>query len=325
MILSLIDCFNPIHRFRGLKNYRNSPLKMIKQNILDTLSNSISEKIKVQIKLQASDNFSSSGGSGATTIILTCSNTKMSYFIKLGSMQSFNMLRAEYLGVEEIFNTNTIRVPQPISYGVEDNISFVIFEKLNFGNQGSPTLFARKLAEMHKCTNENYGYSIDNSIGSTFQPNEWTDSWSEFWDKNRLGHMLSLAKRKGGVIFPNDDLLREKVKSILKLREKQIKPSLVHGDLWSGNYAYLKNGEPVLFDPAIYYGDFEVDLAMTKLFGTNSKPFYDEYSTISEYPTDGYEIREDIYNLYHILNHYVLFGGGYLSQAYDMINKIIRY
>merc|ERR1712216_483509 len=130
------------------------------------------------------------------------------------------------------------------------------------------------------------------------------------------------CKRKGAS-FANEKELRAKVKKILEAHP--VKPSLVHGDLWSGNMAYTKEeGEYVIFDPATYFGDREVDLAMTKLFGIQSAAYYEAYD--EEYPLqkDGFKIRETIYNLYHILNHYVLFGGGYLSQAKGMIAQILK-
>lgn len=109
------------------------------------------------------------------------------------------MLRAEYFGVKEIYDTGTIRVPQPIAVGVSDYDAFVVFEKLSMGGFGKPERMAEKLAAMHRCTSPNgkFGWKMNNTIGATFQPNVETESWSEFWDKYRLGHMLSLAKREG--------------------------------------------------------------------------------------------------------------------------------
>jgi fructosamine-3-kinase len=125
-----------------------------------------------------------------------------------------------------------------------------------------------------------------------------------------------------GADFPEEAELREKVKTILN-RHKTV-PSCVHGDLWAGNFGATKEGDPVIYDPAFYFGDREVDIAMSKLFGSQSKAFYDAYN--KTFPlADEWEIRETIYNLYHILNHFVLFGGGYLSQGNMMIGKILKY
>eukprot|EP01035_Chromulina_nebulosa_P021472 gene21472-27811_t len=213
------------------------------------------------------------------------------------------MLKAEYTGILDIYNTNTVRAPKPICYGTTDYNSYLVFERLQFGGFGNVEEYARQLAR------------------ATHQPNTWTSTWSEFWDTYRLGYMLDLAKRDGAV-FHNEVELRNKVKYILD--QHICVPSLVHGDLWSGNQGYLTTGEGVIFDPATYYGDREVDIAMTKLFGSNSMKFYKAYNEEWPLPPQN-EIRETIYNLYHILNHFVLFGGGYLSQAQSMIGKIIKY
>jgi len=236
------------------------------------------------------------------------------------------MLNAEFEGVKEIYKTNTIKVPSPIVFGNTDYGAFIILEKLNFGGYSDGELYGKKLASMHKCYNPNgkYGWKINNTIGATLQPNNECDTWAEFWDKYRLGHMLDLCKRDGAEFGKKETQVRDKVISILE-KHKFEGPSLVHGDLWSGNQATLSNGEPVIFDPAIYYGDPEVDIAMTFLFGANGKKFYESYYNEMGGQKEGFEIRQTIYNLYHILNHYVLFGGGYLQQSYNMIDKILSW
>jgi len=206
--------------------------------------------------------------------------------------------------------------------GTSDSTAYLVFEKLSLGGYGDAARYAKELAAMHttRSPNNKFGFHINNTCGATFQPNSWTDTWADFWDEHRLGHMLTLAKRDGAS-FPQEKDLRAKVRSVLEAHE--CIPSLVHGDLWSGNQAYTKDGDPVIFDPAVYYGDREVDIAMTGLFGANSALFYSTYE--DEFPLpEGHELRRTIYNLYHILNHYVLFGGGYLGQAKSMMDKILK-
>ena len=226
-------------------------------------------------------------------------------------------------GISDMYDTHTIRVPTPITVGTSDYNAFVVFEKLNMGGRGDPVEYGKQLAAMHRCTSPNgkFGYKINNTIGATPQINTYTDSWADFWDEYRLGYMLKLCKRDGAE-FAYEKEVCEKVYRILSMHE--CIPSLVHGDLWSGNQAYTDDGRAVIFDPATYYGDREVDLAMTKLFGSNSKAFYESYNKAFPLP-EGWEIRETIYNSYHILNHYVLFGGGYLSQAQRMLERILAY
>lgn len=171
---------------------------------------------------------------------------------------------------------------------------------------------------------QNTGFHVDNTIGATHQPNlPWIDSWAEFWDQHRLGHMLKLTGDAG---LSKDDVskLRQKTKELLSHNPE---PSLIHGDLWGGNKGFAKNNDdvvvPVIFDPATYYGDREADIAMTYLFGGFTSDFYEGYE--EEWPLpEGHEERRIVYNLYHILNHDVLFGGMYLRQARGMIDEILR-
>ena len=321
----------------GLKtsSYNNIKKKILKMSFSDLVLSSISKEISGanHKEFVASSSSSVSGGGGGASVgIIKDENSNQEYFVKMASTDSgYDMLNAEYLGIKEIYDSNTIRVPQPICIGSTDFNSFVVFEKISMGGRSSPTRASeagRLLAKMHKTYSKNgqYGWKINNTIGATIQPNVWTSSWAEFWDQHRLGHMMNLAN-KHGATFSNEikTELREKVKIILELHSN-CKPSLVHGDLWSGNQAYTSSGEYVIYDPASYYADREVDLAMTKLFGLQSSQFYDAYE--EEYPlndVEHYEIRTTIYNLYHILNHYVLFGGGYLSTAHNMIGKILKY
>ena len=261
-------------------------------------------------------------GSGASVGIIKDVNNGKEYFCKISGLNSLDMLRAEFFGVKEMYDTNTIRVPRPICYGEESYTTFAVFEKLSIGGYGSYEQMATKLASMHRSLSPNdmYGWKMNNTIGATFQPNNYTPKWADFWDKYRLGHMLSLCKKEGAA-FTNEKELREKVYEILSNHE--CVPSLVHGDLWSGNKAFTSDGEPVIYDPAVYYGDREVDIAMTSLFGSFGSQFYNSYH--AAWPLEeGFEKRKIIYNLYHILNHYVLFGGGYLNEANSMIATILK-
>jgi fructosamine-3-kinase len=163
-----------------------------------------------------------------------------------------------------------------------------------------------------------FGWDFNNTIGSTPQINNWTSNWAEFFAEYRLGYQFQLARRNGGY-FPGQEGL---LAAIPQLLDHQPEASLVHGDLWSGNGAITKSGEPVIFDPATYVGDREVDIAMTELFGGFPAAFYRGYNEV--WPLDdGYKRRKPLYNLYHILNHFNLFGGGYGSQANRMIEQIL--
>lgn len=251
------------------------------------------------------------------------SDGEQTYFIKLNQASQIEMFEAEALGLEQMYNTQTIRIPQPLCCGIAENSSYIVMEWLEFGRGDSKAwqLMGRNLAAMHQVKEASeFGWDRNNTIGSTPQINPWTANWSEFFAEHRIGYQLRLAKRRGGS-FADTGRTIAAVQEILGDRQPQ--PSLVHGDLWSGNAACTTDGEPVILDPATYWGDREVDLAMTELFGGFPAAFYRGYQEV--WPLDrGYERRKAIYNLYHILNHFNLFGGGYGSQASRTIDQILR-
>lgn len=267
------------------------------------------------------------------------SSSSRTYFAKINQASQIGMFEAEALGLQQIRATQTIRVPEPICWGTEGNSAYIVLEWLDLGGRGGDKVWeemGRKLAEMHKYTPPSppllrggeeanstllrgvFGWDRNNTIGSTVQINSWTANWAEFWAEHRIGYQLKLAKRRGGH-FPQAERLLDVIPELLAGYEPQ--PSLVHGDLWGGNAGVTSAGEPVIFDPATYFGDREVDIAMTELFGGFPAQFYRGYNQV--WPLDkGYEQRKTLYNLYHILNHFNLFGGSYESQANQIINRI---
>ena len=279
------------------------------------------------------------------------SSSSRAYFAKINQASKIAMFEAEALGLQQMRATQTIRVPEPICWGTEGNSAYIVLEWLDLGSRGGERAWeemGRKLATMHKYTPPNppllrggeepnstllrggeernstllgkvFGWDINNTIGSTVQINNWTANWAEFWAEHRIGYQLKLARRRGGH-FPQGERLLEVIPELLAGHEPQ--PSLVHGDLWGGNAGVTSAGEPVIFDPAAYFGDREVDIAMTELFGGFSAQFYRGYNQV--WPLEGgYDQRKILYNLYHILNHFNLFGGSYESQANQMINRIL--
>lgn len=251
------------------------------------------------------------------------SDGQRTYFVKLNQASLVDMFEAEALGLQQILETNSIRAPKPICWGTEGNSAYLVLEwlELGRGNTQSWEKMGQQLAAMHQWVGKDaFGWDRNNTIGSTPQINTWTAAWGEFYVEHRLGYQFGLAKRRGGH-FPNQERLLEAIPELLADRQPQ--PSLVHGDLWGGNASCTVEGEPVIFDPAAYYGDREVDIAMTELFGGFPTAFYRGYNEV--FPLDpGYERRKPLYNLYHILNHFNLFGGGYASQASGMIEQILR-
>jgi fructosamine-3-kinase len=234
------------------------------------------------------------------------------------------MFEAEATGLQEIKNSHSLRVPTPICWGKNETNSWLVLEYIEMDRitkNGSEAL-GIGLAEMHRISFEKFGWMQNNTIGSTPQINNFSLDWIQFWREHRLGYQLQLAKTNGytGRLLKQGEYLMAELEAFFP--ETPQVASLLHGDLWSGNYSYDLAGRPVLYDPAIYYGDRETDLAMTELFGGFSTTFYAAYS--EAYPLDpGYKTRKILYNLYHILNHLNLFGGSYLNQAEDMMEKLL--
>ena len=244
------------------------------------------------------------------------------YFVKLNQASEAEMFAAEALGLKQMYATKTIAVPQPICWGTAANSSYIVLQWLDLGrgNDHSWTEMGRQLAAMHReGKSDRFGWERNNTIGSTPQINTWTDNWADFFAEHRIGYQLKLAKRRGGS-FPDTDKVVSAVRD--RLANRQPQASLVHGDLWSGNAAIAADGSPVIIDPATYYGDREVDLAMTELFGSFPAAFYRGYNEVWQLD-GGYQQRKSVYNLYHVLNHFNIFGGGYASQAKRTIAQII--
>jgi protein-ribulosamine 3-kinase len=197
-----------------------------------------------------------------------------------------------------------MRAPEPLAHGVAGEQAYLLLEFLDLNGTGDFAALGRMLAAAHRKPGPRFGWSRDNYIGSTPQANGWGENWAEFWRERRLRPQLELANSRGFSL---------EMPSLHLLQNHHPKPSLLHGDLWSGNAGFTSEG-PVVFDPALYYGDREADLAMTELFGGFPREFYKAYNEAFPLP-EGYERRKHLYNLYHLLNHLNLFGGGYLAQV----------
>ncbi|HLF38682.1 MAG TPA: fructosamine kinase family protein, partial [Burkholderiales bacterium] len=246
------------------------------------------------------------------------------FFVKLNAPARADMFAAEAEGLAEIARSNSVRVPHPVCHGASANASWLVLEHLELrpGDDRSMAELGRNLARMHRVTGERYGWHRDNTIGATPQVNTRHGDWIAFWHERRLGYQLQLAGSRGhsGRLIANGERLLGTLPSFFHGYTPP--PSLLHGDLWSGNAGLEAGGDPVIYDPAVYYGDREADLAMTELFGGFPPSFYEAYGV--EYPLDeGYPARKHLYNLYHVLNHLNLFGGGYGAKAERMIEQLL--
>ena len=245
------------------------------------------------------------------------------YFIKLNNTATLDMFEAEAAGLEEIRQSGSIRAPQPIVTGTSGSQAFLVLEYLDIGGGGemAEAVLGRQLAAMHRHTRRYFGWSRNNTIGTTPQNNAEEHDWVAFYREHRLRFQLELARENGNRrLLQRGEALLEALPAFFK--DYRPAPSLLHGDLWGGNHAVLRDGTPVIFDPAVYYGDREADVAMTELFGGFGIGFHAAYR--EAWPLDsGYRIRRDLYNLYHVLNHFNLFGGGYAGQAERMIDRLL--
>ncbi|MDD4881170.1 MAG: fructosamine kinase family protein [Gallionellaceae bacterium] len=243
------------------------------------------------------------------------------YFVKFNRAERLAMFEAEAEGLDEILASGALRAPRPVCSGLDGRQAFLVLEYLELDGRGDGAELGRRLAAMHRHGQPTFGWRRDNTIGATPQPNAGMADWMDFLRLRRLGFQLTLAGRNGA-----PSRLIEQGERLLAglggfFPGYAPRPSLLHGDLWGGNYGYA-SGEPVLFDPAVYYGDREADLAMTELFGGFPAAFHAAYR--EAWPLDpGYETRKTLYNLYHVLNHYNLFGGGYAGQAERMIGQLL--
>jgi fructosamine-3-kinase len=245
-------------------------------------------------------------------------------FVKLASRERLGMFEAEAEGLAELAAAHALRVPRVLGLGESAGQSFLALEWIEFGarSAGSERLMGEQLAAQHRVSSSAFGWRRGNTIGSTPQLNDPEQDWVRFFVERRLRFQLELAARNGqaGRVIERGSLLCERAGQFFTTYRPV--PSLLHGDLWGGNWATDATGQPVIFDPAVYYGDREADLAMTQLFGGFGREFYSAYE--ASWPLDrGAPARRDLYNLYHVLNHLNLFGGGYLRQAQSMIDQLL--
>jgi len=260
---------------------------------------------------------------------LVHTNTEKSFFIKTNKADSFHMFQAEAKGLKEIegnlLSSNPIRAPHVYDVRANDDYAWLTLEYIPFGQdtKQSEEKLGIGLALLHQQTSKTFGLNHNNVIGSTPQINTPETSWLDFFHEHRLQAQFDFAKTNG---FYHD--ISQEAESLIEalpllLGNHHPTPSLLHGDLWSGNKGTDTKNKPIIFDPAVYYGDRECDLAMTELFGGFSSDFYAAYEDV--YPIEeGYAKRKQLYNLYHILNHANLFGGHYIQQSQSIMQQLLR-
>ena len=249
-------------------------------------------------------------------------------FVKTARASVAAMLAAEADGLRALGATGTITVPRVRLRGTQGDCAFLVLGWLDLGDSRRGEALGRALALLHRVpapsgrNGERFGWARDNYIGGALQRNGWADDWSVFFRDCRLRPQLARVAKAGygDALSRDGERVLDLVPQLLGAHHPL--PSLLHGDLWSGNAGMLVDGTPVVYDPAVYVGDREVDLAMTRLFGGFDVAFYRAYDDAWPLPP-GHDLRRDLYNLYHVLNHLSLFGSGYLEHAQRLMKRLI--
>jgi fructosamine-3-kinase len=234
-------------------------------------------------------------------------------FVKTNEAPHADNFAAEADGLVALRDAG-LRAPRPMAHGIAGGEAFLALEFLELRAGGDFAALGRMLASAHGAPWPRFGWRRDNYIGTTPQRNGEHEDWTSFWTERRLRPQAALARRHG-LIFDVERVGR-------LLEGHHPRPALLHGDLWSGNVGFDATG-PVVFDPAVYCGDGEADLAMTELFGGFEPSFYSAYRELLPLEP-GYERRRLVYNLYHLLNHLNLFGSGYLGQVQSTLRLLLR-
>jgi fructosamine-3-kinase len=228
---------------------------------------------------------------------------------------------AEALALGEIAATRTLRVPGVLAYGAADGAAFLLLEWIELADAGDWAAAGRQLAGLHGVLQASHGWPRDNTVGASPQVNTPSADWAQFFRERRLRPQFRIARNNGHARLAALEETACGASDALLGRHAPA-PSLLHGDLWRGNLAFDRSGAPVVFDPATYHGDAETDLAMTRLFGGFPEHFYRAYAEARP-PTAGADGRLPLYQLYHVLNHANLFGGGYAAQAKSMMERLL--
>ncbi len=245
------------------------------------------------------------------------------FFVKRDGPGRLTMFEAEAEGLRELADARAIRVPGVVAVGEADGAVLVLeYIALSSPDESCLARLGDRLAALHEVTAKRHGWRRDNTIGGTPQRNDCDHLWPRFFAGRRIGPQLELAAA-GGYRALADGPGRRLIEAIPALLDgHEPLPSLLHGDLWSGNLAADQAGAPVVYDPAVYFGDRETDIAMTELFGGLGQSFRAAYE--AAWPlAAGYPVRRELYNLYHVLNHLNLFGAGYLARAEIMISRLL--
>lgn len=279
----------------------------------DSLRDTLEERLDVSIDAVATV------GGGCIANACRVETEAAPFFLKYGDEAVARTFPGEAAGLKALGEADSpLMVPSVIETAPPDGDrpGFLVMEWINAGRQGRRFWehFGEGLAELHRHAAEEYGFDRDNFIGRTPQQNEWMDNWPAFFRAQRLEPQVELARDRGRWRSEWDSSLEALYRRLPEILPGAPEPSVLHGDLWKGNFMVTAVGEPAIIDPAAYYGHREADVAMTELFGGFQDRFYEAYRGAWGLEP-GYETRRDVYNLYHLINHLNLFGAGYANSV----------
>ncbi|MDG1891559.1 MAG: fructosamine kinase family protein [Verrucomicrobiota bacterium] len=259
---------------------------------------------------------------GSTCEAFRISDGRNHFFVKRHCAKTACMFEGEYEALVELNTSGTLNVPLPLAWGITGDRAWLVTKYLEMYACSASSQFelGRQLARLHQIKRPWFGWHRDNTLGSTQQPNPRCDDWIEFWRNNRLASQCQMAERKG-YRFSGTKRLMDQLGLLFDGYTPS--PSLLHGDLWHGNIAALKDGTPVVFDPASYYGDAEAEFGMVDLFGGFTHHFQLGYESVRPF-CQGFELRRRLYRLYHEMNHLNLFGRNYAESCQASISILIK-
>lgn len=262
-----------------------------------------------------------SGGCINNGVILKSNKGK--FFLKWHEGDFDDMFEKEFQGLNLLRDQQVVTIPEPYATGHTRDISYLLLEYIENGKRSSQfwTDFAHKLGSMHAISSDRYGLDHNNYIGRLPQLNEWSESWLDFFIEKRLMVQLNLGQKNNFITHGQMKLFEGLFRKLPDLIPDE-SPCLLHGDLWSGNFLTGEDGLVCLIDPAVYYGNREIEIAFTHLFGGFEREFYDHYDDVCPL-VPGFSSRIDIYNLYPLLVHVNLFGGSYLPGILKTLGRYV--